>query len=387
MNPALLLSLVLASEQPEESVLVDRVPLTPQANLAFADGSVRFHPYVGLGVGAGDDPRGSDTGSTAWAIGIVGTTARWFVTSADRIETDAALRYRRYDDSASNHDWTGHLRLNGRHQGESGWVEGDGGLSREEGAVAVLGGSSRVDSVFGRLGGAYLFASGGTVLRAGASNEEYDGAGEDRDRWQGNTEVYGFINRGRGRYGLRLRGETTQYRESTRYTSSSGVALLAGTVQQFSEKTEFAVDVGAILREYDTGESDNDVIAPLASMIATWEFAERSTVGLTFTVALDDNNAGNAETLVKIGPITRIRLSPDWQFAAQATYGRGFDTGRPTGDAVELRTLLEATAAIEYHFLRDGAAIRLEVSGDDNTAKFAGDSDGLRGQLMFLTVW
>lgn len=40
------------------------------------------------------------------------------------------------------------------------------------------------------------------------------------------------------------------------------MALLAGTVQQFSEKTKFAVDVGAILREYDTGESDNDVIAP-----------------------------------------------------------------------------------------------------------------------------
>ncbi len=387
MNPALLLSLVLASEQPEESVLVNQVPLTPQANLAYADGTISIHPYVGLGVGAGDDPRGGDTGSTAWAIGIVGTTTRWFITSADRLEGDAAVRFRRYDDSVPNHDWTGHVRVNGRHQGETGWFEGDGGITREEGAVAVLGGSSRVDSVFGRLGGAYLFASGGTVVRAGASNEEYEGAGDDRDRWQGNAEVYGFINRGHGRYGIRLRGETTQYRASTRYTSSSGVAVLVGTVQQISEKSKFAVDVGGILREYDTGESGNDVIAPLASMLASWEFAERSTLGLTFTVALDDNSAGNAETLVKIGPVTRIRLSPDWQFAAQATYGRGYDTGRPTGDAVESRTLLEATTAIEYHFPHDGMAIRLEVSGEDNRAKFAGDSSGLRGQLMFLTVW
>lgn len=388
MTPALLLSLVLASEQPEEFVPVDRVPLIPRANLAFADGVLRLHPYLGLGAGAGDDPRGGDAASTTWAIGLVGATVRWFVTATDRLEGDAAVRYRRYNDVSPRSDWTGHLRLNARHQGENGWVEGDGGGSREEGTVAVLGGGrSRVDSVFARLAGARLFSAGGTVVRATASNENYDGAGEDRDRLLGTGEIYGFINHGQGRYGLRLRGETTHYQESTRYNSSVGIALLIGTVQKFSERISCAIDVGAILRQYDTGGDDAEVIAPLASMIATWEFSERSSIGVTFTTTLDDNSAGNAETLMKIGPVTRIRLAPDWQFAAQATYGRGFDTGKPTGEAVELRTLLEASAAIEYHFPRDGAAIRLEVSGEDNRAEFAGDSDGLRGQIMYLTVW
>ncbi len=387
MTPVLLLSLVLASAQPEEFVLVDKVPLAPQANLIYADGTLSLHPYVGLGAGAGDDPRGGDGGSTVWGIGLMGATVRWFITPTDRIETDAALLYRRYHDTEPDHDWTGYLRVNGRHQAENGWVEGDGGISREDGVVAVLGTSSRVDSVYGRVGVANLFAKGGTVLRAGASGEEYDGAGEDRDNWKGNAELYGFLNRSRGRYGLRIRGNTTQYRETTTYTSSTGVALLIGIVHHISEKTKFAADVGATMRVYDTGNSGNDVYAPLASMVANWEFADQSTVGITFTVDLDDNSAGNAETLAKIGPITRIRLAQDWQLAAQATFGHGYDTGRPTGEKVEDRRILEGTAAIEYHFPRNGMAVRLEVYADDYTATYAGDSHSFRTQLMFLTVW
>ncbi len=383
---ALCNALTLA-EGDERPVIVDRVPLVPGTNLRYADDALRLIPFAAAGGGAGDDPRGGGDGNEVWGMAWLGGEARWQAGERDEATANLDLRGRLHSETEPTQDWMGRIGLGHRHEFRNGSLEARARISREDGFVPVIGGTSQLDQADARVTGIYLAPTYGAVLRADAARQLYDGSGEDRDRWIANAEFRPFSRTNQGRIGARFRAETTQYDDQTRYTDSDGLTAMANISWKLGAKSNVSADAGVAHRQYEQGVGDLTVTKPAFSVAANWEFVSGSTASISAGQTLDDNSAGNAEVLSTATLAVRTQLARQWQLAASVQGALGRDTGQPTGEIVEERSELEAKLGIEYHFADRSTAIRTEVSGEDNHATFAGDQQGVRLEVAILTAW
>lgn len=383
---ALTMTLFSASRS-EEPVIVDRIPLTPQANLVFADGTVDVHPYVGLGVGWGKDPRGRTEGTSGWGTGLVGSAVRWQPTAVDQVHGDVSARVRGSENSHNGTYVEGQGNLKGRHEAQRSWFGGGIGYLREDKFIPSAGGNARTDTLSTNLTGHQDAESGSFNEKLAASNEEYDGVATDRDRLLTVAEVSGSLSAAGTRWGLVLRGEGTDYRDQTRYSSSVGGAGLAMAEFGIGAQSSIVAQVGAMIRHYEQGAGDHQVIAPAFSLAVVLNQLEGGYMSLVAASKMDDNDSGNAEVFRSITADVRVAMAPPWQLAIQALAGIGRDTGVPSGNDSERRTELEARVGLEYYLLGEGSVVRLEVSGEDYESNRTGDWQGARVDLHYFSAW
>jgi len=378
---------VCLSETAGKPVLVDDVPLVPQARLIFGDGTVIWNPYAAVGVGGGKTPDGSSTDPEVWMNGLLGSAVGWQPTSVDRVDLIADLQLRSSVGALKERDWNGNALLVGRHDGPAYWMSAEAEASSEDNFVPTLGGSLRTNSLYSRLNGTWISNNGGVEARLVGGREWHNGSSANRNRTIVSPIVHVFGTNGVNRLGISLRGDTVDYEEQTFYSSSQGGAVMARTELGVGNQSTLVADLGVAVRHYEQGAGDHLVTAPAVSISAIWNQPSGGSVTATASTVLDDNLAGNAEVFSSVSALVRLALAPPWQMFISALAGVGRDTGKPTGIVVEHRTEYEGRVGLEYHLPGDGSAIRLEASGEDYHADFAGDWQGARLELAYLMAW